>query len=336
MKAIVQTGYGAPHDVLDLRDIPVPVIEDDEVLVRVRAASVHPDVWHVVRGLPYALRLMGSGVRRPQKVVPGTDIAGVVESVGANVADLGPGDEVFGESARGYQWSNGGAYAEFVAVPSAQLARKPAAVGFEAAACLPTAGIIALLNLRALPPDATGWAVLVNGAAGGVGSIAVQVAKARGATVTGVDATDRLEAVASLGADRVIDYTREDFTRGEERYDLIFDVPGNHTFRECKRALTTSGRYVLIAHDAFGANGHRVLGSLPRMMGLLARSPFSGHLGAGLAGPDKPAMTAELAQLSGSGRLTPLIDRTFPLAEAADAIHVMEQGLARGRIVLTV
>jgi NADPH:quinone reductase-like Zn-dependent oxidoreductase len=336
MKAIVQTGYGPPRDVLELRDIPVPTIRDDEVLVRVRAASVHPDVWHVVRGVPYALRLMGSGVRRPAKIVPGTDIAGVVESVGASVTGLAPGHEVFGESARGFQWSNGGAYAEFVDVPAAQLARKPAAVPFEQAACVPTAGIIALLNLRALPRDATGWSVLVNGAAGGVGSIALQVAKARGATVTGVDATDRLEAVRSLGADRVIDYTREDFTRGDERYDLIFDVPGNHSFGECKRALKTSGEYVLIAHDAFGANGRRVLGSLPRMFGLVARSPFTGHLSANFAGPDKPAMTAELAELLGSGQLTPLIDRTFPLAEAADAIHLMEQGLARGRIVLTV
>ena len=336
MKAIVQTGYGSPHDVLELRDIAVPTIRDDEVLVRVHAASVHPDVWHVVRGIPYALRIMGSGVRRPTKVVPGTDIAGVVESVGANVSDLVPGDEVFGESARGFQWSNGGAYAEFVAVPAAQLARKPSPVSFEAAACAPTAGIIALLNLRGLPRDATGWAVLVNGAAGGVGSIAVQVAKARGATVTGVDATDRLEAVASLGADRVIDYTREDFTRGDARYDLIFDVPGNHSFGECKRALTTSGRYVLISHDAFGANGRRVLGSLPRMFGLVARSPFSAHVEANFAGPDKAAMTAELAELLETGQLTPLIDRTFPLAEAADAIHFMEQGLARGRIVLTV
>lgn len=335
MKAIVQTGYGPPRDVLELRDIPMPTVRDDEVLVRVRAASVHPDVWHVVRGLPYALRIMGAGVRRPLKVVPGTDVAGVVESVGAQVAELGPGDEVFGECARGFQWSNGGAYAEFVAAPAAQLARKPASVGFEAAACVPTAGIIALLNLRALPRDATGWAVLVNGAAGGVGSIAVQVAKARGATVTGVDATDRLEAVASLGADRVIDYTREDFTRGEERYDLIFDVPGNHSYGKCKRALTTTGRYVLIAHDAFGAHGHRVLGSLPRMMGLVARTPFSGHLGANFAGPDKPAMTAELASLLETGQLTPLIDRTFPLAEAASAIAFMEQGRARGRIVLT-
>jgi len=336
MRAIVQTGYGAPREVLELRDIAVPTIRDDEALVRVRAASVHPDVWHVVRGLPYALRFMGSGVRRPQRVVPGTDIAGVVESVGATVAGLRPGDEVFGESARGYQWSNGGAYAEFVAVPAAQLAHKPAAVSFEAAACVPTAGIIALMNLRGLPRDATGWAVLVNGAAGGVGSIAVQVAKARGATVTGVDAADRLEAVRSLGADRVIDYTRDDFTLGEERYDLIFDVPGNHSFGECKRALKPSGGYVLIAHDAFGAHGRRVLGSLPRMFGLVARSPFTGHLSANVAGPDKPAMTAELAELLESGQLTPLIDRTFPLAEAAEAIHLMERGPARGRIVLTV
>ena len=228
MKAIVQDTYGSP-DVLELRDIDRPVVEDDEVLVRVRAASVHPDVWHVLTGLPYVLRVMGAGLRKPKNPVPGTDLAGVIESVGKNVTRFGPGDEVFGETLKGMQWINGGAYAEYATAPEDALALKPANVTFEQAAAVPTSALIALPSLRAGGEIQAGQRVLVNGAGGGVGAIAVQLAKAFGADVTGVDCTSKLDMVRSIGADQVIDYTQEDFTRRGERYDLIFDIPGNHS-----------------------------------------------------------------------------------------------------------
>jgi NADPH:quinone reductase-like Zn-dependent oxidoreductase len=216
MKAIVQDRYGPP-DVLELRDIDKPVVNDGEVLIRVHAASVHPDVWHVLRGLPYVLRIMGAGLLRPKNSIPGTDVAGHVESVGKEVALFQPGDEVFGESVRGHQWHNGGAYAEYVSVPENALALKPANITFEQAAAVPTSGLIALQGLHEYGQVHAGQKVLINGAAGGVGTIAVQLAKAYGAEVTGVDSARKLEMIRSLGADRVIDYAREDFTRSGER-----------------------------------------------------------------------------------------------------------------------
>ncbi|MGI5268047.1 NAD(P)-dependent alcohol dehydrogenase [Nonomuraea sp. CA-218870] len=309
-----------------------PTPRDDEVLVRVRAASVHPDVWHVVTGRPYVLRIMGSGLRRPKNLVPGTDMAGVVESAGAAVTRFRPGDEVFGETLRGMQWKNGGAYAEYVAVPEDHLAPKPVVVGFEQAACVPTAGLITLLNL---PPGPLGN-VLVNGAGGGVGGCALQIAKARGATVTGVEHPDRLDLVKALGADHVIDYTVEDFTRRGERYDLIVDIPGNHSFAECRRALTPDGTYVLIGHDHYGAAGRQVLGSLPRFAGLMARSAFQRQLPRPTrATPPVKESMAVLGDLLAQGKLSPVVDRAFPLAEAGAALRYLTGGTARGRIVLT-
>ena len=249
VKAMVQEKYGSPVDVLELRDIYKPVLEDDEVLVRVHASSVHPDVWHVVMGLPYVLRLMGAGLLKPKNGVPGTDVAGRVESVGKSVTQFQQGDEVFGETIKGYQWANGGAYAEYVSVPEDSLALKPANITFEQAAAVPTSGLITLQNLPNEGRLQSGQRVLVNGAGGGVGALAVQIAKAYGAEVTGVDSTKKLEMVRSLGADRVIDYTQEDFTQGGERYDLIFDIPGNHPFSDCRRVLTPEGTYVLIGHE---------------------------------------------------------------------------------------
>src|SRR5918993_5954148 len=187
MKAIVQDKYGSPAEVLQLGDVDEPVVKDDEVLVRVQAASVHPDVWHVVKGLPYVLRIMGAGLLKPKNRVPGTDVAGHVESVGKNVTRLQPGDEVFGESVRGHQWHNGGAYAEYVSIPEEQLALKPANITFEQAAAVPTSGLIALQGLREYGQVQPEQKVLINGAAGGVGPIAVQIAKSHGANVTGVD-----------------------------------------------------------------------------------------------------------------------------------------------------
>src|SRR5215212_9150985 len=193
MKAIVQGKYGPPADVLELADVDEPVVKDDEVLVRVHAASVHPDVWHVVRGLPYVLRLMGAGLLRPKKRIPGTDVAGRVESVGKDVTRFRAGDEVFGETIKGYQWANGGAYAERVSVPEDQLALKPANITFEQAAAVPTSGLIALQNLPDEGLLRPGQSVLVNGAGGGVGTLALQLAKAYGGNVTGVDNTKKLD-----------------------------------------------------------------------------------------------------------------------------------------------
>jgi len=335
MKAIVQHGYGFPADVLALRDIETPTIGDDEVLIRARAASVHPDVWHVVEGRPYVLRAMGSGLRAPTAVVPGTDVAGVVEEIGSSVTRFRPGDAVFGETVRGYQWKNGGAFAEYVAAPESSLVTKPDTVTFEQAASVPTSGLIAIANLEQ-GRLAAGRRVLINGAGGGVGMLAVQIAKARGAEVTGVDRTDKLDLLRELGADHVIDYTDEDFTRSDMRYDLIFDIPGNHSLRECLRALEPDGTYVLIGHDGFGATSGRWLGSVPRMLALMARSLVERQLpNPSFAMPDKQQSLTLLAELMTSGRITPLIDRTYPLGEAPQAIQHLASGRAHGRLVIT-
>ncbi len=334
MKAIVQNGYGSA-DVLKLQEIEKPTVADDEVLVRVRAASVHPDVWHVVTGLPYVLRLMGAGLRRPKNPVPGTDVAGVVESVGKGVTRFRPGDEVFGETLRGQQWQNGGAFAEYAAAPEFALALKPGNVTFEQAAAVPTSALIALFNLRSEGSIQAGQKVLINGAAGGVGSIAVQLAKAFGAEVTGVDCTEKLGLLRALGADHVIDYTQVDFTRGDERYDLIFDIPGNHSLSECRRALTPKGTYVLIGHDNYGHGMHRWLGLLPRMFRLMAMSPFVRQLPrVRFSMPDKRESMALLKELLETGKLTPHIDRAYSLSEVPDAIRYLQEGRAKGKVVI--
>ncbi|HEU4337889.1 MAG TPA: NAD(P)-dependent alcohol dehydrogenase [Nocardioides sp.] len=335
MRAVVQRAYGSVDD-LTVSEVPRPEPAADEVLIHVRAASVHPDVWHVVAGRPAVLRLMGSGVRRPGQPVPGTDVAGVVESVGSAVTRFEPGDEVFAETVRGVQWRNGGAFAEYATAPEVGVALKPPAVSFEEAAAVPTAGIIALNNLprRRVP---AGSRVLVNGAAGGVGAIALQLAKAYGAHVTGVDHSSKLELLRSLGADRVIDYTSEDFTRSGGQWDLVFDVPGNHSWRETRRALHPRGSYILIGHDAFGAIGHRWLGSIPRLLGLVARSAVSPQLrGGSFAPPDKRELMDTLASLMGSGQLRVVVDRTFPLDQAPQALRHLMSGQSVGRVVLTI
>jgi NADPH:quinone reductase-like Zn-dependent oxidoreductase len=336
MKAIVQNGYGSPHDVLELRDVEEPVVKDDEVLARVHAASVHPDVWHVVRGLPYVLRIMGAGLRKPKNRIPGTDVAGRVESVGRDVTRFRPGDEVFGESVRGYQWQNGGAFAEYVSVPEDQLALKPANITFEQAAAVPTSGLIALHNLPNEERLQSGKRVLINGAGGGVGAFALQIAKAYGATVTGVDDMTKLDLVRTLGADQIIDYTQEDFTRSGERYDLIFDIPGNHPFSACRRALAPKGRYVLIGHDRFGKGAGRWLGSLPRVLKLVILSPFVSQLPSlGFSMPNKKDSMELLKELLEAGKLTPVIDRKYPLGEVPKALRYLEEGHARGKVVIT-
>ena len=277
MKAIFQDRYGSVDD-LRIAEVDPPAPAEDEVLVRVRAASVHPDVWHMIVGRPYILRMMGAGLRRPKNPIPGTDMAGVVESVGSGVVGFQPGDEVFGESVTGYSWSNGGAYAGYASVRTEGLAHKPSTVSFEQAATVPTSGLIALRAIRHEGKVEPGEKVLVNGAGGGVGAFAVQLAKAAGAEVTGVDAGNKLELIRSLGAEYVVDYRAEDFTTSGVFYDLIVDIPGNHPFSKVRQALVPDGRYVLIGHDNFGRDGKRVLGSIPRFLGLLVRAPFTKQL----------------------------------------------------------
>jgi len=335
MRAVVQDRYGAVDEVLHLREVPVPEVADDEVLVAVRAASVHPDVWHVVTGRPYVLRLMGSGMHRPRHRIPGIDVAGRVEAVGCRVTRFQVGDEVFGESHRGSQWHNGGAFAEFVAVPEEILEPKPPGVTFEQAATLPTAGIIAVHNLQYGERLRAGQEVLINGAGGGVGSIAVQLAKAAGARVTGVDAPQKLELLRSLGADHVVDYTREDFTRSGRRYDLILDVASNLTLPARRRAIAPGGTYVLIGHDHFGAARGRLLGSLPQAFGQMALSPLVAHLPRpDLSPPRKAEAMAILREALAAGQLTPIVDRVYPLEEAGAALRRLVSGAAVGRIVV--
>ena len=321
MRAIVQFRYGPPSDVLELRDIDKPAVAKNEVLVRVHAASVHPDVWHVVNGRPYFLRIMGAGLRKPKISVPGTDIAGQVEAAGKNVMKFQAGDDVFGEIVRGHQWKNGGAYAEYAAVPEDKLEFKPSNLTFEQAAAIPTSGLIALRGLRDEGQIQQGHKVLVNGAGGAVGTFAVQIAKAHGAAVTAVDSAPKQNMLRSIGADRVIDYAQEDFTRSGERYDLVFDIPGNRSFEELKRVVADDGRYVLIGHDQYGRSGNRWLGgTIGRILKLQILAPF----GRGKRGDDDTTETKNpliaLKDLAEAGKIMPAIDRTFPLGEVPEAI----------------
>jgi NADPH:quinone reductase-like Zn-dependent oxidoreductase len=306
------------------------------VLVRVRAAGLHPDVWHTVRGVPFALRLMSSGLRRPKQRVPGTDLAGVVESIGPGVSRFGPGDEVFGEALRANLWRNGGTYAEFAAVHEDLLEPKPGRLTFEQAAAVPNAAKIAVQGLRDEGRIDAGQRVLINGAGGGVGTAAVQLAVAWGADVTGVDTTDKLDLLRELGAKAVIDHTREDFTMAGGRYDLILDIASIRPYREIRRALTPEGTYVMIGHDHFGAVGRRWIGSLGRFLKLLVRSPFDRHL-TGLRGATDPGdRLAVVRELIDVGRFAPVVDRTFPLEDVPAGIRYLETGAARGRIVITI
>ncbi len=335
MKAIVQDKYGSP-DYLELREVDKPAIGDDEVLVRVRAASLHPDVWHVVSGWPWVIRLMGAGFSKPKNPIPGTDMAGIVESVGVNVTQFREGDEVFGETIHAHLWIHGGAFAEYVSVRPEWLALKPDNITFEQAASVPTSGFIALLNLRGGSIVRPGQRVLVNGAGGGVGALALQIAKAHGAHVTGVDSTSKLSMLRSLGADEVIDYTQEDFTRRGVRYDLIFDVPGNHPFSVCKRALEPDGKYVLIGHEKFGASGKRFFGLIPHFFKLIFLSLFVKQLRLGRTSiPGRKDAMSALRELLEAGKISPIIDSTYPLSEAGEALRHMIEDEPQGKVIIT-
>jgi NADPH:quinone reductase-like Zn-dependent oxidoreductase len=336
MKAVVHVAYGSPDRVLEIREIKRPIAAPGQVLIRVHAASLHPDVWHVVTGTPYVLRLMGNGLIRPKRQVPGSDLAGVVEAVGAGVTRFNVGDEVFGECHMA--WRNGGAFAEYAAVEEAALAFKPKNVTFAQAASVGSSGLITLTNFR--PERITaGDEVLINGAGGNVGTLAVQIAKARGARVTGVDHTSRLELIRSLGADRVVDYTKEDILQRSERYDFILDVASTLSLRACEPLLKPAGIYSFIGHEHYGkARSGKLLGSIPRMLPMVARAVL-GH--PHLAKPDfrnmpsKRSIMETLAQMMETGSITPVVARTFPLGEVHAAMRCMQDGVIAGRIVLT-
>ncbi len=320
MKAIVQGVYGSPH-VLELREVDKPPVGDDEALIRVRAASLNPADWHVMRGRPFVVRLSGYGLRKPKKSILGTDMAGVVEVVGKNVTRLRPGDEVFG-------WCRG-ACAEYGCAPEDHFVAKPANVTFEQAAAIPIAATTALQGLRDLGQLQRGQTILVIGASGGVGTFAVQIGKALGAEVTGVCSTRNVDMVRAIGADRVIDYTHGDPLPGERRYDLIFQLAGTSSPSECRHALTPKGTLVL-------SSGDGRLSGIDRIIRAMVSTWFvSQRLVTRVASLN----TADLVTLAGfveAGQVKPIIDRTYALSETAAAIGYLEAGHARGKVVISV
>ncbi|TFB14026.1 NAD(P)-dependent alcohol dehydrogenase [Candidatus Marinimicrobia bacterium MT.SAG.4] len=321
MKAIVYYSYGSP-DVLHLKEVEKPVPKDDEVLIKVRAASVNPLEWHFMRGKPYFMRLMGIGLLKPKSNILGVDIAGQVESVGKNVKQFQPCDEVFGGS------NFGGGYADYACVSEDRLALKPANITFEEAAAIPIAAITALQGLRDKGKIQSGQKVLINGAGGGVGTFAVQIAKSFGAEVTGVCSTEKLEMVLSLGADRVIDYTQEDFTENGQRYDLILDNVGNRSIFDLKRALNQKGNCVIIGFSPAIMFQTLFLGLLISMTGRKKIGLMSAKI------TDKDL--AVLKELFEAGKVKCIIDRRYPLSEVAEAIRYLEEGHARGKVIITV
>jgi NADPH:quinone reductase-like Zn-dependent oxidoreductase len=306
---------------LEFSEVDRPVAGDDDVLIRVSAASVNPYDWHYMRGEPYLARFeMG---RKPKKTNLGVDVAGTVESVGGNVTEFGPGDEVFGVCE--------GSFAEYAIGSEATLALKPANLTFEQAGAVALAGFTALQGLRDWGKLRAGQRLLINGAAGGVGTFAVQIAKAMGAEVTGVCSTPNLEMVQSIGADHVLDYTKEDFTVECRGYDLMFDIIGNHSLSKCRRVLTSKGTYVMIG----GPKG-RWIRPMERLLQLLILSPFVSQAMVSRTARWSKDDLCELARLLEAGEVTPVIDRTYPLSAVAEAITYLEEGHARGKVVIEV
>src|SRR5881396_1922716 len=328
MKAIVYCDYGLAN--LKLEEVEKPVPNDDQILVRVRAASVNPYDWHFIEGTPKIMRAMGVGLRKPKDTRVGVDFAGTVEAVGKNPAAAGqfkPGDEVFG--------GKGGAFADYVCPRAGRaVALKPANITFEQAASVNIAGITALQALRDKGKVQSGQKVLINGASGGVGTFAVQIAKTLGADVTGVCSTRNVDLVRSLGADHVIDYTKEDFNKSDQRYDVILDNVPNHSLSECRRILNPKGIYVMIGGG--GPNDNRWIGPFGRVIHTMVLSPFvSQKMGMMMADANQKDLTV-LGDLMQSGKVKPVIDRTYKLSEVPEAIRYLEQGHARGKVVITV
>ena len=310
MKAIVCQRYGSPDD-LELQEVDQPTVTDRGVLVRVHAASVNPYDWHVLRGSPLVVRAM-AGLFAPKCKIPGLDLAGRVEAVGAKVTQFQPGDEVFGISNK--------AFAEYVCTSEDGVVRKPANLTFEEAAAVPVAALTALQCLRDKGHIQSGHKVLINGASGGVGTFAIQIAKSFGAEVTGVCSTRNLDMVRSIGADHVIDYTQEDFTKTGGRYDLILDAVGNHSLSDCKRILQPKGIYVAAAGAPIRALWIAMAGS--NLVTMITK-PNQKDVG----------FMKELLEI---GKVTPVIDRRYPLSEVAEALRYLEEGHARGKVVITV
>ncbi|MGH3071671.1 MAG: NAD(P)-dependent alcohol dehydrogenase [Gaiellaceae bacterium] len=322
MKAIVFGRYGSP-DVLELSEIDTPVPKDDQVLVRVRAASVNPIDWHRMRGEPWFVR-PSEGLRKPKNTGLGADVAGRVEAVGRDVTHVRPGDEVFGMSIR--------TLAEHVAVSQEGVAPKPADLTFEQAAAVPLAALTALQGLRDNGRIGAGQKVLVNGASGGVGTFAVQLAKAFGADVTGVCSTGNVELVRSLGADRVVDYTQEDFTRSGHRYDLVLDAVANRSLSDLRRVLTPEGTLVWVG-AAKGRSGGR---PMLRLVGAMLRRRFMSQKVVSYLTHRSRDDLLLLKDLIEAGKVTPVIDRSYPLSEVPEAMRYLETGRARGKVVVIV
>ncbi|HMI32012.1 MAG TPA: NAD(P)-dependent alcohol dehydrogenase [Candidatus Limnocylindrales bacterium] len=321
MKAIVCHRYGSP-DVLELEEIDTPVAGDDQVLVRVQAASVNPVDWHRMRGLPNFMRA-SEGLAKPKNPGLGADVAGRVEAVGGNVTRFQPGDEVFGMSIR--------TLAEYVCVSDQGVVPKPANLTFEEAAAVPVAAITALQGLRDKGRIEAGQKVLINGASGGVGTFAVQIAKSFGAEVTGVCSTKNVDLVRSIGADHVIDYTQEDFTRNGQRYDLIFDSAGYRSLSDCRRALGPDGILVIVG----AGDGRSSLRIMARMLNALLVSRFGRQKLVPLMAKRNKDDLIVLKELIEAGKVTPVIDRSYPLSEVPEAIRYLEEGHARGKVVIT-
>jgi len=320
MKASVYSRYGPP-EVLQWREVADPVPGDGELLVRIHAAAANPVDWHFIRGAPYFMRLI-SGMWRPKRSIPGVDFAGVVHAAGSGVTELRPGDEVYGASM--------GAFAEYLCVPQGKVARKPTGLTFEQAAAVPLAGLTALQLLRDSGDVQAGQRVLVIGASGGVGTCALQIARSMGAHVTGVCSTRNLELVRSLGADEVIDYTREDFLERDETWNVVLQLAGTAPPSRLRRVLTRDGTLILCSGESSG----RWIGPLSRTFKALALSPFVSQKLASPIARERKEDLEHLTALIDAGELTPVIDRTYPLSETADAIRYLEQGHARGKVVL--
>jgi NADPH:quinone reductase-like Zn-dependent oxidoreductase len=326
MKAVVYTDYGPP-DVLEIRDIKKPVPNDDQVLIKVRAAAVNPLDWHFMEGTPYIMRLMIGGMRKPKDPRLGVDYAGTVEAAGKNVTQFKPGDEVFG--------NRDGAFAEYVCARADRaITLKPANMTFEQAAAVPVAGLTALQGLRDKGKVQPGQKVLINGASGGVGTFAVQIAKTFGAEVTGVCSGRNADMVRLLGADHVIDYTKEDFSKGDQRYDVILDNVGTQPLSGFRRVLKPNGICVIIGGG--GPNDGRWVGPMARPIKAKLMSPFiSQKMGMMMAQANKDDLNV-LADLMQSGKVTPVIDRTYPLSEIREAVRYVETGRARGKVIIRV
>ena len=323
MKAIVQDRYG-DADVLEFRDVEEPAPAENDVLVRVRAAGAGPDVWHIMTGKPYMARPV-LGLRRPKVRIRGWDVAGTVEAVGSAVTEFGPGDEVMGEAQRG-------SFAELTVAPADKLVRKPERLTFEQAAAVPVSGTTAIQALRDKGHVQPGQSVLVIGAGGGVGTFTVQIAKAMGAKVTGVASTSKLDLLRSIGADDVIDYTREDFTDGSRTWDVIVDTAGRRPLRKVRRALTPKGTLVIVGGDG---GGPWTGGFFKGMLRGPILSMFVGQKLSWIGAKTTKEDLQALSELIEAGKVTPVVDRTFDLVEAAGAVRYLAEGHPAGKIVVT-